>query len=143
MDIKARAKQLADALAESPEYQRLKQAREDIDQHQAAKVMLRDFRKKQFELQKQQFEGNEVTETQTEELSKLYEVLNINPYIRELLEAELAFHNIMMEIQETLSKAIDLSSDLFDDEDESTDENQQQEADPIQEATKKLWTPGN
>ena len=45
MDVRTAAKQLADVLAASQEYQRLKQAREEIEAHQAAKIMLRDFHK--------------------------------------------------------------------------------------------------
>ncbi|HKM17914.1 MAG: YlbF family regulator [Firmicutes bacterium] len=139
MDIKVRAKQLADAIVETPEYQRLKQARAEIEQHHAAKVMLRDFQKKQLDLQKQHLEGTPVTESQAEELSKLYEILNINPYIRELLQAELAFQKLMMDIQEILSDAIDLEP-LYELEDEEVETKPE---DAIQKATKKLWVPGN
>jgi len=40
VDVRTTAKQLADALVGSEEYQRLKQAREEIEAHQAAKIML-------------------------------------------------------------------------------------------------------
>jgi len=140
VDVRTAAKQLADVLAASQEYQRLKQAREEIEKHQAAKIMLRDFHKKQLSLQKQHLEGKPVSEAQAEELAKLYEVLNINPYIRELFEAEFAFHKLMMDVQEILSDAISLES-LYELEDE--DEDQSLSEDAIQRATKKLWTPGN
>jgi len=100
--------------------------------------MLRDFHKKQLELQKQHLEGRPVTDSQTEELGKLYEVLNINPYIRELFEAEFAFHKLMMDVQEVLSDAIGLEP-LYD----MDDEEEEQIEDEIQKATRKLWTPGN
>jgi cell fate (sporulation/competence/biofilm development) regulator YlbF (YheA/YmcA/DUF963 family) len=138
VDVRTTAKQLADALVGSEEYQRLKQAREEIEAHQAAKIMLRDFHKKQLELQKQHLEGRPVTDSQTEELGKLYEVLNINPYIRELFEAEFAFHKLMMDVQEVLSDAIGLEP-LYD----MDDEEEEQIEDEIQKATRKLWTPGN
>jgi len=140
VNIEQIAKQLATALVESPEYQRLKQARAEIEQHTAAKIMLRDFHKKQLNLQKQQLEGRAITEAQAEEIAKLYEVLNINPYIRELFEAELAFHKLMMEVQEILSSAIDLEP-LYELEDEEEDNKSNEDA--IQKATKKLWIPGN
>ncbi|HHX02586.1 MAG TPA: YlbF family regulator [Firmicutes bacterium] len=140
MDIKVRAKQLADAIVETPEYQRLKQARAEIEQHHAAKVMLRDFHKKQLDLQKQHLEGTPVTESQAEELSKLYEILNINPYIRDLFQAELAFQKLMMDIQEILSDAIDLEP-LYELEDDVDDDKPTEDA--IQKATRKLWVPGN
>lgn len=147
MDIRDRAQLLADALVESSEYKRLKKAREGIEQHEAAKIMLRDFQKKQLSLQKQQFEGKSVTESQVEELTKLYEVLNINPYIRELFESEMNFHGIMLEIQEILSSAIDLEPIDTDDEDESEEDingsANSLDDDVILKNTKKIWTPGN
>ncbi|NMB39682.1 MAG: YlbF family regulator [Firmicutes bacterium] len=147
MDIKERAQLLADALVESSEYQRLKKAREDIEQHEAARIMLKDFQKKQMDLQKQQLEGKSVTESQVEELTKLYEILNINPYIRELFESEMFFHGIILEVQEILSSAIDLEPMDIDDEDENEAETngsaKSLEEDIIQKTTKKIWTPGN
>jgi len=139
MDIKEKAKELAAAIVETPEYQRLKQARAQIEQHHAAKVMLKDFHKKQLDLQKQHLEGTPVTDSQIEELTKLYEILNINPYIRELFQAELAFQKLMMDIQEILGDAIDLEplDELEDEEEEKPAE------DAILKATKKLWVPGN
>ncbi len=143
MDIKDKAQVLANALAESSEYQRLKKARETIKQHQAARIMLKDFQKKQINLQRQQLEGKSVTESQVEELTKLYEVLNINPYIRELFESEMIFHGIMLEVQEILSSAIDLEPLDTDDEDNGNSNGSSEGLDSIQQATKKLWTPGN
>ena len=64
-------------------------ARKAIDEHQAAKIMLRDFRNKQLNLQKQQMEGKPITETQAEEMRKLYEIVSVNPYIRELVKLNL------------------------------------------------------
>jgi len=147
VDIKERAQLLADALVESSEYQRLKKAREDIEQHEAARIMLKDFQKKQMDLQKQQLEGKSVTESQVEELTKLYEILNINPYIRELFESEMFFHGIILEVQEILSSAIDLEPMDIDDEDENEAETngsaKSLEEDIIQKTTKKIWTPRN
>ena len=53
MDVREKARDLASALQNSAEYQRLINARKAIDEHQAAKIMLRDFRNKQLNLQKQ------------------------------------------------------------------------------------------
>lgn len=134
MDILAKAQELADALVESNEYQRLKKARETIEEHESAKIMLRNFNEKQLELQKQQLEGQPVTQAQADELRQLYEVLSINPYIRELFEAEFLFSGIMMEIQETLTKAIDLKPLDSEEEEENSEPT-------IAKPEKKIWTP--
>lgn len=138
LDISTKAQQLADSVVESSEYQNLKEARDNIENHQAAKIMLRDFQRKQLNLQKKQMDGNPITEEDTKELNKLYEVLHINPYIRELLEAEFAFHELMNKIQEILSEAINIAP--IETEEDLEDKS------PAQDMTnpaKKLWTPGN
>lgn len=136
MDVLAKAQELAEALGQSSEYQRLKQARETIEQHESAKIMLRNFSEKQLELQKQQLDGQPITESQVEELRQLYEVLSINPYIRELFEAEFQFSGLMMEVQEVLTKAISLKP--LDD-----DQVDQKESQQIIKPEKKIWTPGS
>jgi len=54
-------------------------------------LLLRDFQNLQTELHRQQMEGVEVTPEQEEQLQNLFGVISINPYIRELIEAEFAF----------------------------------------------------
>lgn len=134
MDVRKKAQELAHALVNSDEYKRFTEARDAVAQHQAAQVMLKDFQKKQMALQKQQMEGSPITESQTEELRKLYEVISVNPYIRELFEAEFVFGGLMMEIQDTISKSLG-----FNEEEESEEEDQPQ----VDAPSKKLWTPGN
>lgn len=141
MAIKKLAQDLADAISGSSEYQKLKQARDKIEQHQAAKIMLRDFNRKQVKLQQKQMTGQPITEEDTQELTKLYEVLNINPYIRELLEAELAFHGIMSEVQEILSSAIDLEPIESDELADDLDEDGSDQLEP--KLTDRIWTPNN
>ncbi len=135
MDILQKTQELADSLVESNEYQKLVKARKSVESHQAAKVMLRDFHKKQMDLQQQQMEGKPVSENQADELRKLYEVLSINPYIRELFEAEFAFSGLMMEVQDIISKALGLN--------ESDDEETKDAIEETKPPQKKLWTPGN
>ena len=134
MDVRQIAENLGEALKTSPEFQRLTKARETVKQHQAAQVMFRDFQNKQMALQKQQMEGVPVTEKQSEELRKLYEIMSINPYLRELFEAEFVFGGLMMEIQDILSKSLGLGDD--EEEESSTEPS-------IETPTKKLWTPGS
>ncbi len=135
MDIQRKAQELADALVQSDAYKKLHAARETVESHEAARIMLRDFHKKQEQLQKQQAEGQEVTQAQMEEVRKLYEIMNINPYLRELMEAEFEFGALMMEVQDILGKTLGFQSGE-DDEDDGDE--------PVIEAPqKRLWTPGN
>ncbi len=134
MDIQSKAQELADALVQSDAYKKLNKARETVESHEAARIMLRDFHKKQEKLQQQQAEGQEITQDQMEEVRKLYEIMNINPYLRELMEAEFEFGSLMMEVQEILGKTLGFQ----------TEDSQADAEEPVVEApVKRLWTPGN
>ena len=132
MDVQRKAQDLADALANSDAFKKLQKARETVEEHEAARIMLRDFQKKQEKLAKQQQEGQEITPDQMEEVRKLYEIMNINPYLRELLEAEFAFGSLMMDVQNTLAQSLGFG-----------EVEAQDEAPAVETPTKKLWTPGN
>ena len=111
MDVRKKAEKLAAAILNSAEYKKMIAARENINNHKAAQVMLRDFQDKQEELHKQQMEGQTVTPEQEQQLEQLFAVISVNPYIRELFEAEFAFSGLMMDVNDVLSKALDLKDE--------------------------------
>lgn len=115
MEVQKKAEELAAAITGSSEYQRMISAREKVSEHSAAKIMLRDFQNLQTELHKQQMEGNPVTSEQEEQLQNLFGVISVNPYIRELFEAEFAFSGLMLKVNDVLAQVLDLK----DDEEES------------------------
>ncbi|TCL73233.1 cell fate (sporulation/competence/biofilm development) regulator YlbF (YheA/YmcA/DUF963 family) [Hydrogenispora ethanolica] len=102
------AKQLGKALAESDEFQKYQQAKQVLDQHEAARVMLDDFRKKQMEYERKKLNGDQLLQPYEEELRKLSAVIGLNPYIREYLMAEFQFSSLMMEVQKIIGKAVGL-----------------------------------
>lgn len=111
MDVQKKAQELAAAITQSSEYQRMLAAREKVSKHQAAKVMLRDFQEKQLQLQQLQMAGEAITQEQEEQLQRLFEVISVNPYIRELFEAEFAFSGLMLQVNDALSNVLDPKED--------------------------------
>ena len=107
-------------------------ARQEVNKHQAAKVMLRDFQEKQLQLQKQQMSGEQITPDQEEQLQSLFGVISVNPYIRELFEAEFAFSGLMMQVNDALAAVLDLKE-----EDDETEEEPK-----IEIPKKKILIPG-
>ena len=118
MDVQKKAQELAEAIANSSEYHRMMTARDGVNKHQAAKVMLGDFQEQQLKLQQQQMGGEAVTPEQEEQLQRLFGVISVNPYIRELFEAEFAFSGLMMQVNDALSQVLDLKEDDEDAEEE-------------------------
>ncbi len=133
MEVQKKAQDLANAIMNSAEYQKMIAARERVQNHQAARVMLRDFQNKQLELHKQQMEGTPVTAEQEEQLQQLFGVISINPYIRELFEAEFAFSGLMLEVNDVLSKVLDLKDD---------EEELEEEGSKLEIPKKKILIPG-
>jgi cell fate (sporulation/competence/biofilm development) regulator YlbF (YheA/YmcA/DUF963 family) len=61
-------------------------------------------------------EGQEITPEQEEQLQNLFGVISINPYIRELFEAEFAFSGMMMRVNDALAKVLDFQDEGEDEE---------------------------
>jgi cell fate (sporulation/competence/biofilm development) regulator YlbF (YheA/YmcA/DUF963 family) len=77
-----------------------------VDKHEAAKIMLEDFRKKQWELEKARLSGEEVKPEQEEQIKKLAEIIQYNPYVRDFLMAEFNLNRMIMEIQRIIASAV-------------------------------------
>ena len=108
MDPVALARELGRALAESEEFKAYQKAKEQVEEHEAAKIMLEDFRKKQLALEKKAMSGEEPSSAEVEQLKKLSEILGYNPYIREFLLAEMRFTQLILEVQKAIADAAGL-----------------------------------
>jgi cell fate (sporulation/competence/biofilm development) regulator YlbF (YheA/YmcA/DUF963 family) len=104
------ARQLAQSLADCPEYLNYKNAKEKLEHQEAAKIMFEDFRRKQLELERRKMNGEKALEAAETELRKLAEVVGLNLFVREYLMAEYQFSKLMMEIQKLLADAMELKA---------------------------------
>lgn len=102
------ARQLAKSLAESDEYRNYKKAKEKLEEHEAAKTMLEDFRKKEWELERKKLSGEKILGPLEDELKKLAGIIGLNPYVRDFLMAEYQFSQIYMEVQQIIGEAVGL-----------------------------------
>lgn len=137
-DVKRKTEALAKALAESDVYKNVKEARDEIDQHEAAKIMLRDLTEKQQAIQEKLLQGQEPSEAEIEDYRKTADIVGLNPHVRRLLETEMAFQNMMMEVQKMLAEAVGLEV-----EDPSEVAQQAQQTPPKEQPkTSRLWIPG-
>ena len=104
-DVKAKAEALAKALAESEEFKALQEAQEELEKHEAAKIMLRDLRQKQFAVQQKIVAGENPDESEMQQLQETYQLVAFNPYVRRVIEAEVAFAAMLAEVQRILGEA--------------------------------------
>lgn len=113
MNIYDAAHALAKALRESTEFKELKEAQVNLKADSSALNMLTDFRKQQFELQKQQLSGLEVADEQKEKIEKLFEVISLNTLVKNFMQAEYRVAVMLQDIQKTIGEATD---EIFDPE---------------------------
>ncbi|NMB12987.1 MAG: hypothetical protein GX977_11995 [Firmicutes bacterium] len=139
MSVKKKAYELAKAVAESPEYLRLKEAETVVNERQAARLMLQDTQEKQAKLREKYAAGEKITDAELEDLQKTMELVSFNPYIRELLEAEYAFTELMAEVWQIIGEAVGLDMPKA----EGAQAQPESEPEPkVSEARSRLWVPG-
>ena len=101
-----KAHELARALRESQEFQALAEQKRRVDTDPAAKKMLDDFRHRQWELETRRIMGEEITESDLEQVKRLQEVITMNTLAREYLEAEYRFGVVYSDIHKILGNAV-------------------------------------
>ena len=146
-DVIAKAESLAEALAQSQEYKAFKEAKEELERHEAAKIMLRDFQSKQFALQRKVMAGESPTEAEVQSLQDAYRLVVFNPYVRRVIEAEAALSQLLAEVQGILARAVGI--ELPEEGDEGADPPAPGTAGPTGSqdddggtARSRLWVPG-
>lgn len=102
-----KAHELAQALVNSDEYLQLIDAKRRLDTEPPARQMVDDFHRRQFELMRAEASGQAPSQAQIEQMQKLYEIISMNPYARDYLNAEMRFSRLMADIQEILTKALE------------------------------------
>ena len=111
---------LAKSVKESIEYKEFKHLKDQVQQNESTKKMLKDFRKKQFSLQAKQMSGQQVSEEETKKVEELQNVLLQNPLVGPYLHAEYRLSTILNDVYKILGEAIDM--DMADDLKEITEE---------------------
>lgn len=106
MNVHDIAHELARAIKQSSEYKELMLAREGIKDNASAVEMIKDFRLKQFEVQAAQLSGETVPEEKMKQLASLYEILALNPAVRQYLAAEYSFSRLLSDVQKIIGEAV-------------------------------------
>ncbi|MEW5921715.1 MAG: YlbF family regulator [Bacillota bacterium] len=107
MSVYDHAHALARAIKGSPEFRNFLKVKEKLDQDKSAKEMLADFRKVQWELQKQKLAGLEIAPEQEKRLSQLLEIIGLNLLVKEFLETEYRFSIMVADIQKIIGDAME------------------------------------
>lgn len=140
--VERKAKELAKALAESETYGALQKARQDVEIHSAAQIMMCDLQERQKRLQKKSEQGQAISENEIAEFQRMSEVAAMNPYVRQLVDAQMSLAQTMMQIQQMLAAAVGLELDEPEDGEEETTASEPQSKEESS-ARSRLWVPGS
>ena len=99
---------LARAIKNSEEYRTYIKKREIVYANERNKEMVEDFRKKVFHVQMEQLSGKEAKQEEIDKLSKLEDVLMLNPAIKEFFTAELRFSQLVQDVNNIIGEAINV-----------------------------------
>ncbi len=87
------------ALKNCEEFIALNKAKENLGEDETAKTMVKDFFKKQTDLQVSALSGKkEDQKAKTEEINKLYEIINLNNKAKDYLAAVMKFEVIIQDL---------------------------------------------
>ena len=107
--------------------------------------MLRDFQQKQFAFQQKVMQGQAPTEAEVQSLQEAYQLVTFNPYVRRVVEAEIAFSELLAAVQQTLAEAVGLEAPdgaAGDQQSSGSGPAQVNKPDDGGSARSRLWVPG-
>ena len=113
MNVYDKGHELAQALKESDEFKALGKARRELDTDPVARDMVKDFLRKQMEMQLEVMSGKADAQSKQESLKKLGELLTMNARARDYISVYFRFQQVMTDIYKMLGDAVGEGMDPF------------------------------
>jgi len=110
-EVAAKAAAVAAAIKETELYRAWVKAREDVAQRHAAQVMLRDLRAVEAELMRKAEAGETPTPEEQERWQRTVETVSYNPYVRAVLETDMALAQLLAEVQQVIARELGLAAE--------------------------------
>ena len=112
MNVYDQAHGLAEAIKNSEEFKQYDALKKKIDANSELSDMLKDFQKKQVELQAKQLGGEQLSPEDMTAIQQLYGIMTKDPLAAEYLQAEMRFSIMMKDVYEIVGEAIGAGSIL-------------------------------
>lgn len=106
MNVYEDAHNLARAIKASEEYKQFDALKKQVEAQPELDKMLKDFQKKQFDMQAKQLMGESVGSEVTQKIQELYSIVATNPLAAEYLQAEMRFSLMMNDVYKILGDVI-------------------------------------
>jgi len=108
--LEATIQELAAAIRETDVYRAWQEARAALAQRHAAQVMLRDLQAQQEALLRKAQAGEAITPEDEERLQRTLETVSYNPYVRAVLETDLALAQLLAAVQQALAAQLGMEA---------------------------------
>ena len=106
MPILEKARELAALIAESPELVAVRVAEETMANDNAAQSIIQEFQQKQTTIQQAYMKGEELSDSQKQEVEKLQEKMRAHPLIAKYFDAQEKFEKVLHSVNHIMTKAI-------------------------------------
>lgn len=112
MNVYENAHNLASAIKASREFQDFDNLRKEIEKDSNLDAMVKDFEKKQMELQARQMMGENLGPDVMSQIQSMYAMIAATPKAAEYMQAEARFAIMMKDVYEILSDAVQFKLDV-------------------------------
>lgn len=99
---------LARSIKASAEYANFRLAAARLEAEKSSLAILRDFRRRQFELQSRLIRGEEVDAAEQERFARLSDIISSHVVISAFLQAEYVLSRLLGDIQKIIADAVDV-----------------------------------
>lgn len=113
MSVYDKAHELARLLRNSSEYTAYLAAKKELEPDATAQAMVKDFIRKQVELQYDAMAGRGQDAAKAEQLRRMYELLAPNPRAKSFLDAYFRFQQMMADVSKIIGESVAEGMDLF------------------------------
>ncbi len=111
MNVYDQAHQLATAIKESEEFKHYDSSRKALEANPQLDQAMKDFMKKQFEMQAQQMMGEEISPEVMGQLQQLSTILMQDPTAAEYLQNQMRFSMMMSDVYKIVGEVADFGLD--------------------------------
>lgn len=109
--LEAKIRELAAVIQQTDLYREWQEARAALAEHHAAQVMLRDLQSLQSQLLRKAQAGETITADEEERLKRTFETVSYNPYVRAVLETDMAMFQLLAAVNQALAVQLGLEPD--------------------------------
>ncbi|MBO8141807.1 MAG: YlbF family regulator [Firmicutes bacterium] len=106
--VEAAVREVVEALKQTEAYRAWVKARDDLANHHAAQVMLRDLQAVQTDLARKIESGERLSPEDEQRWQRTLETVAYNPYVRAVLEAEMAMGELLAKLHQAIAAGLGL-----------------------------------